>query len=181
MFRYSVKILFMILIPLFLYAQTETFSEYEVKSAFLEKFTRFIEWPADSKIYDKDKPFIICIIGESPIKSFVEKMFAKLKIKNKKVEVRFISKPGEIDGCDLLFIAQSEFERVDQIMSYTANRPILSIGDEIKFIKKGVLITLYVNNSRVNFEIDQDAVKNSGLYFSSFLINLSKPANGIGN
>jgi len=36
--------------------------EYKIKAAFLEKFTRFIEWPESSNMSDKSKPFIISVI-----------------------------------------------------------------------------------------------------------------------
>jgi len=104
-------------------------------------------------------------------------MYSKLKIKGKKVEIRYISTINEIDDCNLLFISQSENDRINQILSYTKEKPILTISDDIRFAKKGVLITLFVKNNQVGFDINQNAVQRAGLYISSLLLNLSKAIN----
>jgi hypothetical protein len=177
MINQSIKILVVLLLPLSLFAQSGKFSEYEVKAAFLEKFTRFIEWPREEHIEDVSKPFIVGIIGEIPFKSILEKMYSKQKIKNKKVELRYISTVDEINGCNLLFISKSENNRINQILSYTKNKPILTICDEKEFSKKGVLIALFVESGHVLFEIDKNAVQKAGLYVSSLLLNLSQDRN----
>jgi hypothetical protein len=59
--------------PLCLFAQTQKYSEYEVKAAFLEKFTRFIEWPSEVHIEDVSRPFVIGVIGENLLTQFLKK------------------------------------------------------------------------------------------------------------
>ncbi|MFH1196452.1 MAG: YfiR family protein [bacterium] len=173
----SIIALFIFLVPFCLFAQSETFSEYEVKAAFLEKFTRFIEWPYEEHIEDVNKPFVLGVIGENPFKSILEKMYSQQKIKNKKVEIRYISTLYEIDGCNLLFISQSEKYRINRILSYTEKKPILTICDEKEFSKKGVLITQFVESNYVRFEINKNALQKAGLFVSSLLLNLSKDIN----
>jgi hypothetical protein len=46
-----------------IHAQTD---EYLLKAGFLERFTRFIEWPGETNIADNTKPFVISVIGENP-------------------------------------------------------------------------------------------------------------------
>ena len=174
MTNYRIKILSIFLMPLCLFAQTAKFNEYEVKAAFLEKFTRFIEWPKEVHLEDLNKPFIIAVIGENPFSSILNNMYAKLKIKNKKVEIRYISTVEEITDCNILFISESEKARIKHIISHTEKKPILTISDEKNFSKKGILITLYVKSSHISFEVNSNAVHNAGLYMSSLLLNLSK-------
>lgn len=160
--------------PFCLFAQAAKFNEYEVKAAFLEKFTRFIDWPVGVHLEDVNKPFVIAVIGENPFADILEKMYSNLKIKNKRVIIRYISKVDEITDCNILFISESEKGRINQIISYTEKKPILTISDEISFSKKGILITLYVESSHISFEVNSNAVRNAGLYISSLLLNLSK-------
>src|SRR4051812_38643992 len=40
-------------------------SEYDVKAAYLFKFTKFVEWPA-SAYASNDAPFVIGIVGRDP-------------------------------------------------------------------------------------------------------------------
>lgn len=163
--------------PLCLFAQTAIFDEYEVKAGFLEKFTRFIDWPAEVKMEDVSKPFVITVMGENPFESVLEKMYSQVSIKGKKVEIQYISTVNEIDDCNILFIPKSEHYRINKILSYTKKKPILTITDYKRFAKNGVLITLFFENDHISFEINKKAVQDSGLYVSSLLLNLSKVVN----
>ena len=58
-------------------------SEYEYKAAFMERFTRFIEWPG----LGESEVFKIAVIGESPFNSSLDELFNGTIIKNKKVEI----------------------------------------------------------------------------------------------
>lgn len=165
------------MIPLCHFAQAQKYSEYEVKAAFLEKFTRFVEWPDEIHMEDMDKPFVIGIMGENPFNSILEKMYAKQKIKNKKVAIQYISTLEEMEHCNLLFISQSEYNRIDQILSYVKRMPILTVCDDKRYSKKGVQITLFSESNHVYFEINQDAVNLSELYMNSLLLKMSKPIN----
>lgn len=175
--RYDKKISVILLIPLCLYVQAQKYSEYEVKAAYIEKFTRFVEWPEDVHMEDVNRPFIIGIMGKSPFNAILEKTYGKQKIKNKKVEIRDISELTEITGCNLLFISQSEYKRIDEIHSYVKNMPVLTVCDDIRYSEKGIQIILFVESDHVYFEIDKDAVKSSGLYMNSLLLELSKTIN----
>ncbi len=169
--------LFVYLLPLCLFAQPKEYSEYEVKAAFLEKFTRFIDWPAEVNMEDANKPFVIGLIGDCPFKSIIIEMYSRQKIKGKKVEIRNISTLDEIPHCNLLFISKSGNNRINQIISYTENKPILTISDEIEYAKRGVLITLFTEGNHIYFEINKNALQQSELYVSTLLLNLSKNVN----
>ena len=98
-------LLFVVILPFSLFGQI---SEYQVEAEFLERFTRFIEWPESSDNSDTTKPFVLGIIGESPIQSVLEENYIQRKIKGERVELRYISNLEEILGCHMLVIAKSE-------------------------------------------------------------------------
>lgn len=164
--------------PICLSAQDAQYSEYEVKAALLEKFARFIEWPDHTAAgaSDSDKRFVVGVIGENPFGSILETMYVRQTINGRRVEVRYLSSVDEVEGCHILFIAQSESHRISQILRQTFDQPILTVSDYQGYTKKGVLITFFVTNGQIRFEINQQAVRQSGLYVSSLLLNLSKPA-----
>ena len=97
--------------------------EYKVKAEFLERFTRFIEWPDDSSPNNPDKSFCICVTGKNPFGSYLEDMAAQVKIKGKLVEIHQIEKLiTELPKCQILFIARSEKERLADILKLTQDR-----------------------------------------------------------
>ncbi len=152
-------------------------SEYNLKANFLERFTRFIEWPEESAVNDISQPFILGIIGENPFGTILEQIYSQKTIKDKKVEIRYISDKNEIPGCHLLFISKSEKKVLSKILSFTREKPILTVGDTKNFAEQGVLINLYIVENKIRFEINELEARDSGLFISYRLLNLAKIVN----
>lgn len=160
-----------LVLPVSLLSQAD---EYTVKAVMLERFARFVEWPEILNVSDTTQPFIVGIIGENPFGSKPENIYSEQKIKNKKVSVRYISGVDEIGNCNLLFISGSEKTNLSRILSFTKNKPILTVSDTEGFAKAGVLINLFLNENKVNFEINEAAVRESGLSMSYLLLKAGK-------
>ncbi len=165
-----------LLLPIGAFAQT---SEYTIKAAFLERFTRFIEWPDVSAVSDTTESFVLGVIGENPFGSILEQLYATQKIKNKEVEIQSLSNLDEISGCHLLFISKSKEKELSKILSLTKDKPILTISDANGFAENGVLINLYLAENKIRFEINETAVRVSGLTVSYLLLNAAKIVNPV--
>jgi hypothetical protein len=155
--------------------------EYQLKAEFLERFTRFIEWPADSRVSDPATPFVIAVIGRNPFGAYLDTLSASRKIKGKTVVVRQITGPEQAGDCDLLFIAGGEHGRIKEILARTAGKPILTVGDGDEFARSGVLFNFadtVDTGGMVAFEISEPAVKKSGLTVSSKLLRLARRVDG---
>jgi hypothetical protein len=148
--------------------------EYEVKAEYLERFTRFIDWPADSNGGSRGNTFHLCVIGENPFGSYLREMTNDVKFKGKRAELQHIQEPRQAIGCDLLFIAKSEAARLVEILRITKDRPILTVSDTPGFAQHGVLINFYNEGANIRFEINTDAIKRSRLHVSSRLLNLAR-------
>jgi hypothetical protein len=169
--RYFVILCIGFLLPISAAAQQ---SEYTIKAVFLEHFTRFIEWPESFEIADASYPFYVAVIGESPFGSILDEIYADQKIKNRKVEIRYISTPEEIADCHILFISSSSRESLPEILSRTRNKPILTVSDTKGFAENGVLINFYLTGDKIKFEINEKAVHESGLVMSYRLLSLAR-------
>lgn len=155
--------------------------EYEVKAVFLERIARFVEWPKSSEASDIEKPFVITVIGKNPFGSALERLYSKQKINNKKVKIRYILKPEEIEGnSQILFISSSMAANIERIISATQDKNILIVGDTKGFAQKKVHINLYVESKKFPFEINPKAAKESGLNIDYHLLKVAKivTANG---
>jgi len=150
-------------------AHGEQVPEYELKAELLARFATFITWPQSSD----GRPFTIGVIGRNPFNGYLEKL-AERRIKNRPVEIRYISELTQIDGCDILFICGSEKRRLAAILAHTGSRPILTVADSGGFAEAGVLINFYTTSDTVRFEINETAVDRSGLKVSSKLFKLAK-------
>jgi len=149
-------------------------SEYTMKATFIGKFPQFIEWGARSDVNDVSKPFVISIIGNNPFKNDVVELLKRQKIKNKKVEMRFINQITQIENTDILFISNSMRKNLSKILEYTQNKPILTISDTSGFAEKGVHINFYLENDNVRFEINEQAARNAGIIINYRLLANAK-------
>ena len=161
----------LLLVPAVVSAQQ---MEYSIKAEYLERFTRFIEWPADSPASDPKVPFRICVIGKNPFGDYLRNMGEEVRIRGKHVDILEIQNLQRISSCELLFIPASEKFRLQSILEQTDGKAILTVSDSPGFAQMGVLINLYFSDSRIRFEINPDAVKRSGFRFSSLLMALGR-------
>lgn len=149
--------------------------EYKLKAELVERFTRFIEWPAATdKTPAKSQPFTICLFGASPFHSALEEMSANRKIKERPVVVTVLESPERVDRCQVLFVPNARKDDLEKILVHTVARPILTVGDTEGFAERGVLVNFYTFENAVRFEINDSAARKSGLEISSRLLKLAR-------
>lgn len=164
--KYIILLLFM----LFTGSITAQVSEYEYKAAFIERFTRFVEWPNQ----DDSETFTIVVFGKNLFGNTLDELFADIKIKNQKVKIIYTSKLEDLKQANLVFISQSEKKRISEILVVTDRYSILTIGDSRGLCSKGVHINMYIEGNYIRYEINQIAIINSGLKVSSLLLASAK-------
>ncbi len=152
---------------------------YVLKAVYLEKFTRFVSWPEESRMDNPELPFIIAVIGRTPLTENLEQIYSNQKINNKKVEVKRISNLYEIENVHILVIAETERKNLQNILALTKKSPVLTISEAPNFAEKGVLINFYEDRNKLRFEINETAVLQSPLQMSFYLLNSAKIVNPI--
>jgi YfiR/HmsC-like len=145
-------------------------SEYDYKAAFIERFTRFVEWPEEFE----DNTFKVAVFGKNPFNTTLDNLFADIKIKNQDVELIYTNNIVDIIDVNLVFISTSEKKRIKEILAFTDKNPILTIGDSKGFSAKGVHINMYVDDNYIRYEINEIAIEKSDLKVSSLLLASAK-------
>jgi hypothetical protein len=145
--------------------------EYQLKAEFIERFTRFIDWP-DAPADDPHAPFVIGLFGGNPFGNYLAGT-----MKGRPVKVHEISDPSEAASVHVLFICASGRRSVKRILAETATRPVLTIGDSQGLAEQGVLINFYSVEDKIAFEINDAAARRSGLKVSSRLLKLARIVN----
>lgn len=165
--------LFLIIMPIFdtnINVSGQTMDEYAVKSGFLYRICKFTQWPQPA---NPGKPFIISILGKTTPGKEIKIPEAET-IDKRKIVIRKIRRLSEINDSEVLFITSSEAHRLDTILDYTGNKPILTVGDTKGFAQKGVIINFYIQNRGVRFEINYEASKKALLQMHSQLFTIGK-------
>ncbi|MCP4116301.1 MAG: YfiR family protein [Desulfobacteraceae bacterium] len=148
--------------------------EYLLKAVFLERFTRFVEWPLEAGLERAETPFVIGIISHNPFDSILETVYADQPIKGKTVEIRYLETVEEINGCHMLFIPETDGEILEKILAAIRDYPVLTISDSTGYGRRGVHINMYVEKKQVRFEINHKAARQSGLTISYLLLKVAK-------
>lgn len=144
--------------------------EYQVKAAFLLNFTKFVEWPAD-QFGEPNAPIAICIAGDNPVGLALDQMLEGELVGTRKV-VMLRSPPDPAKSCKVLFIGRADHEAAKLIAN--AGRSVLTVGESDRFLSDGGMINFVLDNRRVRFDINQNAVANSALKLSSKLFSVAR-------
>jgi hypothetical protein len=153
-------------------------SEYDVKAAFLFKFTKFVEWPANA-FSGPDAPFVIGIVGSDPFEGGLDRLIEGNTTGNRRLEVRHISAgdAAALRGCQMIFVSASEQRRLPAILSALQGRPVLVVGESEGFASAGGMFGFALRESHLGIEINSAAARQARLKISSQLLNLAKLVN----
>jgi len=152
-----------------LWAQTT--KEYEVKAAFLNDFAQFVEWPTDAFV-DVQSPIVIGILGNDPFGDSLAEIVRDENVDNRPLVIERYKRVQDIKACQILFISQSEKNRLEEILASLKNRSILTVGDFDGFAKRGGMIRFVTEKNKIRFRINVEAAKAANLTISSKLLRL---------
>jgi hypothetical protein len=145
-------------------------TEYQVKSAFLYNFAKFVEWPAEA-FGDELTPLNLCVLGDEHFVSARESLAGK-KVKGRKLEVNRVETAADLRDCHMLFISADKTSDPHPYL-IGVKRPVLKVGETIDFIKRGGIINLVRVENKFRFEINRSAGERAGFKFSSQLLKLA--------
>jgi hypothetical protein len=146
-------------------------TESQVTAAMLINFTKFVDWPTDSLAGSSQ--LTICIAGTNPFNSSSDRYQDRIS-KGKTIKIKTISGPQDVQGCNLLFIDQSEQADMPAYLHQTSGMPILTASNIGQFASNHGIIGLFKQDDKIRFEINNDAAKRSRLMISSNLLKLAR-------
>jgi len=176
--RVRTAILFLIVIlTISVYGQetpkSASFTEYEIKAAFLYNFAKFVQWPPQAFAHDSTA-LQIGILGRDPFGSFIDRIVAGKRIESRKLYVRRYLDIREVENCQVLYISRSQERWLPEITRQARAQHILTVGESDSFLEVGGIIRLLTEGNKVRFEIDPKHAAESELVISSRLLRLAQ-------
>lgn len=147
-------------------------NEYQVKAVFLNGFSKFITWP-ETVFADPERPFRICVFGESPFHDMLDLVVANETWKKRTVIAEYINRIERIPDCQILYVSDSEKIRLETILSTAEKHPVLTVSDLADFVKKGGMVQFYIYRSRIRFFIDPLTIREAGLEANANLLRVA--------
>ncbi|MEO5970905.1 MAG: YfiR family protein [Bdellovibrionia bacterium] len=155
-------------------ALADPVKEYKVQTAFIYQFTNYVEWPQDKSAISAQEPFIIAVIGSSPIVQELEAL-AKIKtVKGRKIEVNKIENVSLLGRSNIIVIASTDESLLRQAVQKTTGSGALIVSYSEGFAQKGAMINFFQEEGRLRFEINRTALESQKLQVSSQLLKLAK-------
>ena len=141
-------------------------------SAYIARFTEFIEWPEPPETAVSNA-FTICVFGNHPILAPLSKLRRLMNVANRPIEVYSINQPEEAAGCEIVFVPFAENNRTKDIHQHTAEKPVLVINEVPSTPTQGQLISLYTEGNRLRIRIHLNEAQAAGFKISSRLLKLA--------
>lgn len=152
-------------------AESSKLNEYEIKTAYLYNFAKYVEWPTAA--FPREKAFLtICIVGKGPVSEVIESLAGKT-IKNRRLIIRQFSRVEDLNECHILFVNASVKTPLSQLMASLGSRPILTVSDSKGFTAAGGIIEFVPLGDKIRFEINNRAAQQVNLRISSHLLRLA--------
>lgn len=145
--------------------------EWQIKSAFIYNFTRFVEWP-DTALATPSQPIIIGVLGEQELARELQTTVAGRNVNGRSIEVRAVRTIAEARATQLLYVTAPEEARYAAMRSDLAESPVLTVGESPSFSVTGT-IGFVQEGEKLRFEINVDIAERSHLKISSQLQKLA--------
>jgi hypothetical protein len=143
-------------------------SHDKVYAVFVMNFAKYIMWPANKTSGE----FVIGVLGNSPIMDELKAAAVLKTIGSQKVMVKDCKSSRDVEGCHLVFVADSKSSLVAEVISRLSLEPTLVVTEKEGLARKGGGISFAESSGKVKFEINKGAIEKKGLSVSSALANL---------
>ena len=148
-------------------------SEHLIKAGYVYNFAKLVEWPAS--LSPKGQPIVIGVLGNDDFATVLSRVVEGKKIDDRVFVVKRLKSKDALKecGCRILFVAASESARTDEIVQFQNMASVLTIAEAPDFAKRGGVVALTLEDSKVRFAVNVDAAAQASLTISSRLLTLA--------
>ena len=168
--RTFVATIILLAIPSALVAATISAPVDKIKSAYIYQFLQFVTWPDISN--HPDQSFNICVFGKETITENL-KLLDLSHQGEKLIEVKFPKSMDDANNCNILYIAETNNDKLQAILEYLHDKPILSVSSMKNFAKRGGIIGFVTLNNKVRLQINRKPALQANLKISAKLLEVS--------
>ena len=150
---------------------------YKVRAAYLYNFLKYIDWPGSS-FSGADAPISICVLGEDRFEGILETATSGKSVKGRAVSIKNFpagAPAPPASECQILFISDSEKDRVDELLAAVAGSAIATVSEVGGFGEKGGMLNFSMQGAKMKVELNMGAAEKAGLKVSAKLQQVSTP------
>jgi hypothetical protein len=154
--------------------------EYPLKALFLYNFGTYVEWPP-SAFASETQPFVIGILGSSPVESTLHEIATARQIHGRRIVVEHFASADAVKPCQMLFITRDiSAEHRQMAVEKLRHQQVLIVGESQGFALHGAAVNFFIEANKIRFEINVEAAKRHHLKISAKLLALARVVEGGG-
>ena len=155
-------------------ASAQTVDEYQVKAAYVFNFAKLAEWPRQS-LPEGSRELVIGLFGgQDEFFDALKTTVAGRRVGTHPIAVRHVGSDEDMRSCQIVFFHAAERKRTAAAIAGLAQSGILLVGEDSSFLQAGGMINLVVEDGKIRFELNNDALDRSEIHFSSRILMLAK-------
>lgn len=135
----------------------ESVTETDLKAVFLLNFARFTEWP-DSAFAGSPDEFRIGVLGSESALDAIQRKLAGKSVGKRSLKIVRGVVPAELRSCALVFVSDAEKSQIPTLLAEFRGLPVLTVGESNGFAESGGILNFYVEDNKVKYEINPDAL-----------------------
>lgn len=143
--------------------------EADAKAAFLARLPLFVDWPTDALA--AGQPLVIAVLGGHPLLVPLRKFSGQI-VNGHAVEIRQITADDDLRRCHILFVPESAGVGAAALVDRLRGLPVLTVGEDPRFIAWGGMLRLRVLLSRLRFHVNLTRTDAGKLRISARLLAL---------
>jgi hypothetical protein len=148
--------------------------EQALTAAFLYNFLKFTEWPVGAV----SSEITLCVSENAGFGEELDAISGKAA-HNKSVRIKRIALGEDLGMCQLLFLPKEEkTARIREWLKNADNKPTLMVSNLDEFLDMGGMIVLVNDSNRLQFEVNLERVKPTGLKLSAQLLKIARNVRG---
>ncbi|HJW72152.1 MAG TPA: YfiR family protein [Geothrix sp.] len=148
--------------------------EFAVKAQILVKLIPYVRWPEVPN--PGGASLVIAVVGSSPFQDHLDRYIQQNpSVQGRSLRVIYVPQMTDDLTCDLLFICPSQYRASKAILERTRGRAILTVADDKRLAKSGVMVSLLVlEDNKVHIVLNRRVAQAEHLDFSSLLLRMAK-------
>ena len=155
------------------FASSQTASEQTWIVGFLYNFLKFTEWP-DGSIKNEIN---LCTDKSSAFEEL--KTISARNVQNKPIQIKYITLSDSPEECQSLFLSrETSVESIREWIKLTQNQPILIVSNINGFLDMDGMIVLINDGKNLNFAINLEITRNSGIKLNAQLLQIAREVRG---
>lgn len=157
-------------------ASMESSLEENIKAAYLYNFAKFVGWP-ERAFEAKDSPLIIWLVDDDSLTDSLTLLENK-SVSGRKLVIQYEKDKKIKTACHIVYIGESKKNSLKSVLAHFRGKPVLTVSSIKGFASQGGMIGFVRKGNLVRFEVNRNAVMESGLTISSRLLKLALIVDG---